>query len=335
MKIMKLVFILTFFLTSPHLSAMEVKKAADPAITFLTFESISDLVRDLEQNAQFQRIHVDDDHYVLQSERPHDVLALLFEARKEPFLLLRHINCIFKHAAPDEILRQQITPQLVAAIIKHLGIDVEQPNPKKLNQRLLHQAVTKNMIKQVIDTLCFAGALVNAPDDFGSTALHLAAYHGHVDACQVLLDHKAAVDPDTRYDNMTPLHFAARRGSDAICQILVDAKADVNRQDTKFFGRAGRRFPDATPLHYAIHGKHKEVILTLTKSGSDFTIKDALDKAPYQEDGCSKVIAKLEVQSGAAAQSMASIKPLNLAPGKDTSAADNSLIQRLESCVIN
>ncbi|GIL69469.1 hypothetical protein Vretimale_13583 [Volvox reticuliferus] len=73
---------------------------------------------------------------------------------------------------------------------------------------------------------------VDAANEFGQTALHVASLWGNLEAMKVLIELGADVDvPNSR--GSTPLHFAAsaKRHPRAVCQILLDAGADTEAVD--------------------------------------------------------------------------------------------------------
>jgi len=74
----------------------------------------------------------------------------------------------------------------------------------------------------------------------GSSPLHCAADHGHLEASRLLLEAGADLSATTD-DGRTPLHYAAQQGREDVMQLLLDHTPDVSVQDTD-----GR-----TPLHYA------------------------------------------------------------------------------------
>ena len=68
---------------------------------------------------------------------------------------------------------------------------------------------------------------VDSAETDGTTALHWAAYKGHVETARLLLGAGADVHAANRY-GVTPLALAAGRGSTAIVEALLDAGADPN-----------------------------------------------------------------------------------------------------------
>ena len=86
-----------------------------------------------------------------------------------------------------------------------------------------------------------AGALVDAADEDGRTALYVAAENGHVAVVQALLQAGANVDAARTTDFWTPLHIAAENGHVAVVKTLQGAGADTDAALTD----------GTTPLHIA------------------------------------------------------------------------------------
>lgn len=67
-------------------------------------------------------------------------------------------------------------------------------------------------------------------DACGCTALHIAAQCGSSAMAKILIEHGAAVDARSAW-NETPLHIAAREGSAEVCQLLLEHGAEINAVD--------------------------------------------------------------------------------------------------------
>jgi ankyrin repeat protein len=94
----------------------------------------------------------------------------------------------------------------------------------------------------------------------GFTALHLAAFFGHPEAAQVLVERGADVSA-VAHNAMAvqPLHSAAAAGQTEIARLLLDRGADPNaRQEGGF-----------TPLHAASQNKDEELAELLLSRGAD------------------------------------------------------------------
>ncbi|KAF5578017.1 Pfs NB-ARC ankyrin-domain-containing protein [Fusarium pseudocircinatum] len=99
---------------------------------------------------------------------------------------------------------------------------------------------------------------LEAENDLGETALHIAAKYGQVAVVTSLLENGAQPDNESP-PGMTPLHFAARHGHIAIMELLLEAGA---RQDPK-------DFLGYTPLSYAIENRHTVATELLLERGAE------------------------------------------------------------------
>jgi len=121
-----------------------------------------------------------------------------------------------------------------------------------------------------------AGALVDpaAVGAFaydGWTALHLAAFFGHLDATARLLEAGASLAAVSRNSlTNTPLHAAVAGGHVEVALFLIARGADVDAAD------AGRH----TPLHIAAEAGYLPVVEALLARGADPHVVDVEDKTP-------------------------------------------------------
>uniref|UniRef100_A0AAQ5Y9R5 Citrate synthase n=1 Tax=Amphiprion ocellaris TaxID=80972 RepID=A0AAQ5Y9R5_AMPOC len=100
------------------------------------------------------------------------------------------------------------------------------------------------------------GALPDAKDKRGSTALHRGAVLGHDDCVTALLEHKAsALCRDTQ--GRTPLHYAASRGHTEILASLMQAAMATDPQDKLLDNK------QYTPLHWAAYKGHEDCLEVL------------------------------------------------------------------------
>ena len=108
------------------------------------------------------------------------------------------------------------------------------------------------------------GGRVTVRNPQGKTPLLVAAQKGHLNICDLLLEHGSNVsdvDPATKN---TALHFAAGHGRNGLVEALLSRRAEVNPQDRIGF----------TPLHAACQEGHLLCVLTLLKAGASITLPD-------------------------------------------------------------
>ena len=127
---------------------------------------------------------------------------------------------------------------------------------------LIRAVDAKNIVecRRLIDT---GEANVNGDrTHYGSTALHIASYYGHLEISELLTSSGADVNIRNTY-GWTALHEASADGHLEIAELLTSSGADVNIRTS-----VGR-----TALHYAsLHG-HLEIAQLLLCQGADMSIR--------------------------------------------------------------
>jgi ankyrin repeat protein len=121
----------------------------------------------------------------------------------------------------------------------------------------LHDAVTDG--QKIMVGILLKSQLINAGFPSGTdqrTALHKAAYRGHLEIAAMLLDHDAEVVHMKDAEGHTPLHDASRQNRPETALMLIEADADVNAK-TK---------TGATPLHLAAANNAVEVVKVLLRA---------------------------------------------------------------------
>jgi hypothetical protein len=105
----------------------------------------------------------------------------------------------------------------------------------------------------------------------GSTPLHVAARHGHLDVVKFLIASGADVNAQ-RDDKERPLGDAAFKGYADVANFLITSGAEVNCKG----------FHDYTPLHWAAETGQPQVVLLLLEKGADREAKDSDGRTPLQ-----------------------------------------------------
>jgi len=161
-----------------------------------------------------------------------------------------------------------------------------------------------------------AGADVNAKDNDGYTALHLAVgKRGSLEVVKLLITEGVDVNVKNK-GGATPLHFTAFYGQEDVTKLLIDNGVDVNMK-----GLTGE-----TPLDWAMRGKnginanrfHTEIIDLLRKHGGKMS--EELDAA---EQGSKSEAPDITIHDAAAKGNLEAVKH-HLAAGMNVNTQDDS-----------
>ena len=132
-------------------------------------------------------------------------------------------------------------------------------SPDALGLTPLHHAAANGHL-ETLTTLVRAGAIVDAPNTQGRTALHLAAMaeKDMSNTVKSLVSHGANVEARDLYAQ-TPLHWACDRGHQNSIAALLEAKSDANSA-----GNNGD-----TPLGIAVtFGRSMDILQLLLRFGA-------------------------------------------------------------------
>ncbi len=143
-------------------------------------------------------------------------------------------------------------------------------------------------VSVVLDYLNRDPSLLEQHSSDGWTPLHLAAFFGHSDLANALLDRGAKVDAvSTNAMKNTPLHAAAAGGKTELVQLLLKRGANPNaRQEGGF-----------APLHSAAQAGNREMVEALLADGADINARAANNQCPLDlamMAGKQEVVALLE-----------------------------------------
>uniref|UniRef100_A0A182JKA0 Uncharacterized protein n=1 Tax=Anopheles atroparvus TaxID=41427 RepID=A0A182JKA0_ANOAO len=147
-------------------------------------------------------------------------------------------------------------PMAVSTVITDLG------------KSLLAAARTGNTEK--VHELMKRGAPFSA-DWLGTTPLHLAARHNHIDTCKALLRAGISKDSKTKVDR-TPLHLAVYHGHIEVVELLLSFKCEVDSRDML----------KMTALHWAVEKQQSKIVEMLLQHGADPTLVSKFGKSPIQ-----------------------------------------------------
>ncbi|KAF5599139.1 beta transducin [Fusarium pseudocircinatum] len=108
------------------------------------------------------------------------------------------------------------------------GADLEVRNPEDSHTALMYAAVYGRVA--AAKSLIEGGAMLEAPDEFPSPHLGLAALLGHESRTLLLLDKGADIEARSS-DGSTPLSIAARTENEGVVKVLLEKGASVDVKD--------------------------------------------------------------------------------------------------------
>jgi uncharacterized protein len=122
----------------------------------------------------------------------------------------------------------------------------------------LFSACAAGRLRSVTDEIDRDGSLLKAHSGDGWTPLHLAAFFGHADLANALLDRGADVNArSTNSMNNTPLHAAVAGGHLELVRLLLERGADANATQEGGW----------TALHAAAQSGNREMVELLLAQG--------------------------------------------------------------------
>ncbi|KAH0557197.1 hypothetical protein GP486_005013 [Trichoglossum hirsutum] len=219
--------------------------------------------------------------------------------------LVKTTRTLLEISVDTEVGRQESwTPLRYAALRGHVELcqalleNGANPNTPRGGDPILGESADRGSL-EVVKLLVENGAVVDAIDDEGSTALQKASMRGHISIVTYLLEHGADIN-HTNNIGYTPVLLAAESGFAEIVQLLIDRGADPHRAVTAGWtpihlsyehaeatrvlmenGADANRIANYyTPLHLAASNNHVEVVKVLLSFNLDIDIQ-CPDGSPY------------------------------------------------------
>ena len=165
---------------------------------------------------------------------------------------------------------------------------------KRLVKQLLKESQSKNPNIKWVKELIEKGALVNAKNSIGSTALIEASLAGNKELVELLIE-KGALVNDKTDSGMTALIWASYAGHKEVAKLLIEEGADIDAKDNE--AQQGK-----TALIWAIQKGHNEVVELLISKGADIEAKDKTNgnTALTMASACNrKEVVELLISKGA------------------------------------
>ncbi|XP_072398856.1 protein fem-1 homolog A-like [Diabrotica undecimpunctata] len=187
------------------------------------------------------------------------------------------VNRVKKGCSPLFIACKKGQTEIVEYLINVCSADVEQKGLYEVQEDRSTHVVTPLWCAavsgklEVVQTLLYNGADINAVSDTGSTAVRSACYMTHFEIVKYLVNHGADINR-ANFNGGTCLINSVQ--STPLCAFLLKNGANVNARDIQ----------NKSALHYAIQEHRLETTQLLLKYGADYNAKsrygdDALQMA--------------------------------------------------------
>lgn len=135
---------------------------------------------------------------------------------------------------------------------------------------LLQECVTLSDVDMVKSLIEYGAANVNAQNDDGKTALHIASRAGALNIVCLLLDAGAQTDIQC-LDGTTSLHLAMWKNKSQVVERLIKAGANPNLQDQDHW----------TPLHWGVQNCNLELVKLLVENGANMDVVNKSLLTPF------------------------------------------------------
>ena len=205
-----------------------------------------------------------------------------------------HLSAIGGHPKTTQFLLDAETAALLSS-------DQRSTRTSLRSLTLLAEAVKANFV-EVVRVLIQAGFDLNARDDQGETALHVAARFGHSDCARLLLAttnlRRANLEIAEKTYGWTPLFVACVDGHVPIVEILIDAGADIERLDSSGW----------TPKEHAALRGHIDIATRLADATAELASDSDTSTSPSTSPPSTGISLANRTSNGAN-QTVAQIKP--------------------------
>lgn len=221
----------------------------------------------------------------------------------------------------DKLQNQNIEQRRQAELVDYISYsdedeasDLIHSSDKKLFQHVMQlNAVNQNIslpllessakgYDDLVNMLIGMGCCINICDNFGRSALFMAALNGHFSTIRLLLMHKSDASQCDRWQR-SPLYVACEEGHADVVKLLI-RKSDISKCDTCYFKSpllvacekgytsivrvlldGGSEIHQSnsdghSPLFVACAGGHTTLVKLLLEFGSDINQKDEKDRTP-------------------------------------------------------
>lgn len=128
----------------------------------------------------------------------------------------------------------------------------------------------RNLLDKTVQDQFSAFSNAKGPNEW--SALHIAAFSGHMNICKILLYEEDSADIEAQTDTkQTPLHLACMKGHAEIVEFLLNSGAGIDACDSDF----------NSGLHYAAMYNHTSCINILLSYSPNIQIKNRRGSTAY------------------------------------------------------
>ncbi|XP_011641103.1 ankyrin repeat domain-containing protein 27-like [Pogonomyrmex barbatus] len=197
---------------------------------------------------------------------------------KNPSHVKNYVN-VMQHRMMDKLLAAIVDGDICLACY-YLGLEVYRERPSSARANLCHHPLCDCERCPVTDEDKLErkqrqrALTINACNDLGETALHLASATGRTKMVQLLLDAGANVNVMTKSEGRTPLHLACLNDHvDAARLLLNCATCNIDAKD----------HDGDTPLHLATMAGNVKPVNLLIRHGAFINARNLQNKTPLQQ----------------------------------------------------
>lgn len=256
--------------TAGRLNSWEIFQAINNSCSpSLLTSTKTSLIKSLRENGEIDRQDPNGNTVLLMAVEKGDAQIVKELIENQANIEVKNLNGDTALMLAVKAGNNQIIKMLIEA-----GANIQTENNDNLTL-LMIAAISGNL--SLVNDLISLGIDLNK-NSGGKTALMYAAFYGHSDVVEVLVNanvdesRKVSVD-DCDEKGMTALMWAIDKGNTKCAKILIENKTDLEKKDNKFHFSA---------LFWAISKRNHEIVRMLIKAGAKVNVLDINNMTPLQ-----------------------------------------------------
>ena len=160
-----------------------------------------------------------------------------------------------REPAPQSAL-PYVRNYLAQDLMQLLAVELNRPIAPHIVNAAARGDITR--VRILLDQGVNPDCIISSDPHRGTTALYMAAQHGHLDVVDLLLRHGARIDAYKHATRATPLHAAATQGHREVAAMLLQKGGDIGAKTSE----------GLTAMGCAVVQGHVEVVKLLLRYGS-------------------------------------------------------------------